>query len=138
MIDQEVLKTIISQWPTLGGLCLLGYALWTIFGKYIEESKTLLAEHKALSNHRAEEAERLRILMNKFEEHNRILQKEFANITIENKLLRKLVSDLEEMVRANGGDIKLISKIIEKNSEELRDISATLTALPAPKGDKMY
>ena len=107
--------------------------------KYTEESKAILEANKSLSNQRAEEINRLRAMLDQIEQQKvgsyesyQTLRQEFAKLAVENASLKRLIIALEEMVRATGGDVKLISKKIEDNTENIKEISSILLALPSP------
>lgn len=136
----DIVQPIVAQWPTLGGLVVLGLTFWKMAENYLRENKQLLEGNKALSDQRAEEIERLRVLLERIEkernatlENYQSLREDFSKIMMENASLKRLIEALEEMVRASGGDIKVIAKQVEANSEELKEISEALFALPPPK-----
>lgn len=145
---EKILPSLIEQWPALAGLISISAIFWTLFKKYLEENKNLLegvravsSEHnnsiqkvleryRDLSEDQVKEIDRLRVLVTSLVNENEKIGKryddiksEFTKVALENNALLRVIENIEEMVRATGGDVKVISKQLEKSRNEIKGVS---------------
>lgn len=156
-----LISSLISQWPSLTGIIVLGLAFWKMFNRHLEENKVLLsegrvlteeyrslsvnkanemqaliAEYKNLSAHKVEEIDRLRKMFLAVVEENQQygkrydeLRGEFTKLLLENRALKRTIDSIEEMLRATGGDVKVIATQLQKTKEEIEDVSNKIQRL---------
>jgi len=151
----EIIQSLINQWPALTGLVVIAFVFWTLFKKYLEENKTLLegvrslsTDHRSsidqvleryrlLSDDQVAEIARLRSLVTSLVDENEKIGKryddirdQFSRVSIENKGLKRAVENVEEMLRATGGDVKMISTQLQKAQEDIDDVTKLLEHKP--------
>ena len=152
---QAFFSALINQWPALAGLAAIALAFWKLFEKHLEENRSLLSEtrkligeYKLLSDHKVEEIERLRIQFmavlkdnqrasKKYDDMNKRyddIKTEFSNLLLENRGLKRMLDSIEEMLRATGGDVKVISTQIRKAQEDIDSVSYKMNLLES--GDR--
>jgi len=147
----EVIKSLIDQWPALAGLLVIAFVFWTLFKKYLEENKTLLegvrslsSDHRSsidqvleryrlLSDDQVAEIARLRTLVTSLVDENEKVGKrydgireDFSRVSIENHGLKRAIENIEEMLRATGGDVKMISTQLQKTQNDIDDVTKLL------------
>ena len=150
-----IIQSLINQWPALTGLVVIAFVFWTLFKKYLEENKTLLegvrslsTDHRSsidqvleryrlLSDDQVAEIARLRSLVTSLVDENEKIGKryddirdQFSRVSIENKGLKRAVENVEEMLRATGGDVKMISTQLQKAQEDIDDVTKLLEHKP--------
>jgi len=151
----EIIQSLIKQWPALAGLIVIAFVFWTLFKKYLEENKTLLegvrslsTDHRSsidqvleryrlLSDDQVAEITRYRSLVTSLVDENEKIGKryddirdQFSRVSIENKGLKRAVENVEEMIRATGGDVKMISTQLQKAQEDIDDVTKLLEHKP--------
>jgi chromosome segregation ATPase len=151
----EIISALIKQWPALTGLMVIAFAFWTLFKKYLEENKTLLegvrslsTDHRSsidqvleryrlLSDDQVAEIARLRTLVTSLVDENEKIGKryddiksEFSKVSIENRGLKRAIENVEEMLRATGGDVKVISTQLQKAQKDIDDVTRLLEHKP--------
>lgn len=151
----EIVKSLIEQWPALTGLLVVSFVFWTLFKKYLEENKTLLegvrslsSDHRSsidqvleryrlLSDDQVAEIARLRTLVTSLVDESEKIGKrddgtreEFSRVSIENRGLKRAIENVEEMLRATGGDVKMISTQLQKAQEDIDDVTKLLEHNP--------
>ncbi|MFM0052798.1 hypothetical protein [Caballeronia grimmiae] len=140
---EKLLEALITQWPALAGLALIALAFWKLFEKHLEENRALLEENKKLideyrqlSGQKVDEIERLRKqFMGLLDENERVtkrydeMKSEFSKLFIENRALRRTIDTIEEMMRATGSDVKVISTQLRKQQEDIYEVSNRIEAL---------
>ena len=135
----QILSPILAQWPSLVGLVALGWTIWKVVDKYTAENKVIMRQWKQLADNKESEVLRLRALLDQLEkdkfslsEQYQAIREQYTTLSVENKSLKKLAIQMEEMVRATGGDVKVLTRTLEIANEELAEIRAVI-ALPPPK-----
>ncbi|OPX55554.1 hypothetical protein SAMN02745127_01489 [Oceanospirillum multiglobuliferum] len=151
---EKVITSLIEQWPALTGLIVIAGVFWVLFRRYLDENKILLegvkslsSEHKdsinqvldryrVLSEDQVKEIDRLRILVSSLVTENEKIGKryddiksEFHKVALENGALKRAIDNLEEMMRATGGDVKVISTQLRKTQEDIEDVSSKIMLL---------
>ena len=131
------INQIFQQWPSLAAVAVLGIVVWRIFQKFLEENNKMLLSYKELSDTQGKDLERYRaILMNLFDEHRNIMdenqntsrkyeetRQKLTEVMIEYDNLMRIAEQLEEMIRAMGGDMKVISINLATFRNDMKDAS---------------
>ena len=138
-----IINALVAQWPALVGLLAIALVFWKMFEKHLDENRLLLGENKKLieeyrllSTHKVEEIDRLRKqFLGVLDENERVskrydeMKAEFSKLVMENRALKRTIDSIEEMLRATGGDVKVISTQLRKTQEDLDDVSSKITLL---------
>lgn len=131
-----VISALLGQWPSLVGLIAIAYVFWTMFKKHLEENRQLIEQYRLLSSDKAEEIDRLRKqFLGLLDENERVsrrydeMKSEFSKLLMENRALKRVIDSIEEMLRATGGDVKVISTQLRKTQEDLDDVSSKINLL---------
>ena len=97
----------------------------------------VLDRYKNLSNDQVSEINRLQTLVRSLlDENERIgkrydeIKNEFSKLTFENRALKKAVDNVDEMVRATGGDVKVISTQLRKAQEDIVEMTKWIEYKP--------
>lgn len=145
----KALEVLLQQSPSLAGLVLLAIGLWVVFKRNLQENKStqdslkllfeqhksnvdeILVKYKEMLEIQKSEIDRHRINFTALlEDKSRLdkrydeTKKEFSDIFMENRKLKRTLDSIEEMLKATGGDVKYIQKELlaqRKDIEELND-----------------
>lgn len=96
----------------------------------LSDSKQLLEEYRTLSEQKVKEIERLqKQFMGLLDENDRAnkrydeMRNEFAKLLVENHALKRTIDRIEEMLRATGGDVKVISTELRKAQNDIETMA---------------
>ena len=143
-----VLAVALQQWPSLAALILFAGGFWIIFKQSLTENQNILKsytqlidktkdennntilEYTRLAAEHKSDSDRYRTIVRSLLEENEKIRKSYdeiksslSHVLFENQALRRTVDRLEEMVRAVGGDFRVISVEISKAREDIKAVS---------------
>ena len=151
-----ILQSFIDQWPSMTFLCVLGISFWALFRRHLSETRALidqsntvfsdaLSRNKEIVSQYKELCEQNRIDIDKYrmmadaaikdneewrEKYN-LIRSELHELLLENQRLKTIVDKTNEMVRATGGDVKVIAKELEKTRSDIDKVSEQIELLPS-------
>ncbi|MEL6505226.1 MAG: hypothetical protein AAFQ10_12320 [Pseudomonadota bacterium] len=143
-IPEQILGTLVKDWPTLLIVVLFAAALWVLFRRHllenarsIENMNAVVSNYKELNQQVSADSERYRIISQaliseneKIREQYNDIRHDLQNLMLENNRLKALVEATNEMTRATGSDVKVISKDILRARAEIDSVSDRISALP--------
>lgn len=141
-----IFTTLLNQWPSFVGLIAIGLIFWKMFEKHLDETKSLLGEnrklfeeYRILSEHKVGEIERLqKQFRGVLDENERInkryeeMKAELSKMLLENRGLRRVIDNIEEMLRATGGDVKVLSTVLRQTQDDVKEMSHKILLLDGP------
>jgi chromosome segregation ATPase len=145
---QGALAVALQQWPSLAALILFAGGFWVIFKQSLIENQNILKsyiqlidkikhennstifEYTKLAAEHKIDSDRYRIIVRSLLDENEKIRRSYdeiksslSRVLFENQSLRRTVDRLEEMVRAVGGDFRVISVEISKAREDIKAVS---------------
>lgn len=147
----KAVDVLLQQSPSLAGLVLLALGLWIIFRRNLQENKTtqnslktlfeqhkssideILAKYKEMLEIQKTEIDRHRVNFRALLEDKARLakryddtRKEYSDMFIENRKLKRTLDNIEEMLRATGGDVKYIQKELLAQRKDIEAMNEQL------------
>ena len=148
---EKALEVLLQQSPSLAGLVLLAIGIWTIFKRNLEENRNnqesmkfmfeqhksnvdeILARYLEMLDIQKKEIDKNRMTITSLLKANEELdkryngtKKEFSDIFIENRKLKRTLDSIEEMLKATGGDVKYIQKQLQHQREDIEAMNKQL------------
>ena len=147
----KALEVLLQQSPSLAGLVLIAIGLWVVFKRNLQENKLthnslkglfdqhkdnvneILVKYKEMLEIQKAEIDRHRVNFSALLDDKARLdkrydetKKEFSEIFIENRNLKRTLDNIEEMLKATGGDVKYIQKELLEQRKDIEDLNVKI------------
>ena len=133
---ESAVAVVLKQWPSLAAVILIAGAFWVIFKQFLDENSRVLKSYAQLITQHKEDSDRYRTIVRSLLDENEKIRKSYdeikvnlSNVLFENQALRRTVDRVEEMVRAVGGDFRVVSTEISRARQDIKAVSDQVNSI---------